>query len=169
MASSSLGAYTRVVSFPDLQYTKEGLDWTPKKHQKYVHKLPEKKKLSIHINQQLRTTDLANSIRFVGHHVNPCLHPGLASCNWPWINAFSSKWLIWVTCIVWPIQLLLSWLLHKWRESYLLPTIARKIICRHFNWMLQSSSGWKWSGREEQSSPTFDLRWCVSSVVHGYK
>ena len=25
------------------------------------------------------------------------------------------------------------------------------------------------AGREEQSSPTFDLWWCVSSVVYGYK
>ena len=24
------------------------------------------------------------------------------------------------------------------------------------------------AGREEQSSPTFDLQWRVSSVVHGY-
>jgi len=25
------------------------------------------------------------------------------------------------------------------------------------------------AGREEQSSPTFDLQWRVSSVLHGYK
>ena len=25
------------------------------------------------------------------------------------------------------------------------------------------------TGREEQSSPTFDLQWCVLSIVHGYK
>ena len=42
-------------------------------------------------------------------------------------------------------QWLLSWLLHKWREGYLLPTWARKITCRCFDWMLQSSSGgWWW-------------------------
>ena len=39
-------------------------------------------------------------------------------------------------------------------ESYLLPTIAQKITCRR---------------EEEQSSQTFDLQWCVSSVVYGYK
>ena len=31
-------------------------------------------------------------------------------------------------------------------EGYLLPTIARKITCRCFDWMLQSSSGRKWRG-----------------------
>ena len=31
----------------------------------------------------------------------------------------------------------------KWRQGYLLPTLARKITCRHFDWMLQSSSGRK--------------------------
>ena len=42
-------------------------------------------------------------------------------------------------------QWLLSWLLHKWREDYLFPTWARKITCRCFDWMLQSSSGgWWW-------------------------
>ena len=40
-------------------------------------------------------------------------------------------------------QCLLSWLLHKWREGYLLPTWARKITCQRFDWMLQSPSGWK--------------------------
>ena len=30
---------------------------------------------------------------------------------------------------------LLTWLLHKWREGYLLPTWAQKITCWHFNWM----------------------------------
>ena len=29
-------------------------------------------------------------------------------------------------------------------EGYLLPTIAQKITCRRFDWMLQSSSGRKW-------------------------
>ena len=33
-------------------------------------------------------------------------------------------------------QWLLNWLLHKWREGYLLPTSARKISCRRFDWML---------------------------------
>ena len=32
----------------------------------------------------------------------------------------------------------------NWREGYLLSTWAGKITCRHFNWMLQSSSEWKW-------------------------
>ena len=29
----------------------------------------------------------------------------------------------------------------SWREGYLLLTLAWKIICRHFDWMLQSSTG----------------------------
>ena len=31
----------------------------------------------------------------------------------------------------------------EWREGYLLPTLAWKITYRCFDWMLQSSSGWK--------------------------
>ena len=52
-----------------------------------------------------------------------------------------------------------------------------------FRWHLQRSTStemedWKSlvagpldeeAGREEQSSPTFDLHWCIFSVVHGYK
>ena len=34
-------------------------------------------------------------------------------------------------------------------KGYLLPTWAQKITCRHFNWMLQSSSGWKWKKCEQ--------------------
>ena len=34
-----------------------------------------------------------------------------------------------------------DWLLHKWREGYLLPTWALKITCQRFNWMLELSSG----------------------------
>ena len=41
-------------------------------------------------------------------------------------------------------QWLLSWLLHKWREGYLVQTWAWKITCRHFEWMVQSSSVRKW-------------------------
>ena len=26
--------------------------------------------------------------------VNSCPHPGLASCNWPWVNIFFSQWLM---------------------------------------------------------------------------
>ena len=32
----------------------------------------------------------------------------------------------------------------KFRTGYLLPTLARKITCQHFDWNLQSSSGQKW-------------------------
>ena len=41
-------------------------------------------------------------------------------------------------------QWLLSWLLHKSKGGYLLPTWAWKIACRRFNWMLQVSLGQKW-------------------------
>ena len=34
-------------------------------------------------------------------------------------------------------QWLFSWLLHKWRDSYLVPNLAQKITCRRFDWMLQ--------------------------------
>ena len=42
-----------------------------------------------------------------------------------------------------------QWLLHKWREGYLLPTWAWKITCQHFDWMLQSSSGQKWKSMKQ--------------------
>ena len=35
------------------------------------------------------------------------------------------------------------------KEGYLLPTIARKITCRRFDWMLQSSSGRTWRRCEQ--------------------
>ena len=62
---------------------------------------------------------------------------------------------LFIGCSYFEHQWLLSWLLHKWREGYLLPTLARRITCRHFHWMLQLSSERKWRS--------------VSSVVHGYK
>jgi len=34
-------------------------------------------------------------------------------------------------------------------KGYLLPTLARKITCRRFDWMLQSSSGRKWRRCEQ--------------------
>ena len=54
--------------------------------------------------------------------------------------------LVWImlNCLQ-AFQWLLSWLPHKWRESYLLPAWAQKITCRCFNWILQSSSGQNWS------------------------
>ena len=50
---------------------------------------------------------------------------------------FSSQLLV-KKCTTWQI------VVHVWRRGYLLPTIARKITCRRFDWMLQSSSGRKW-------------------------
>ena len=41
-------------------------------------------------------------------------------------------------------QWVISCWLHKFRTGYLLPTLARKITCQHFDWNLQSSSGQKW-------------------------
>ena len=32
----------------------------------------------------------------------------------------------------------------QWHVGCLLPTWVRKVTCQHFDWMLQSSSGWKW-------------------------
>ena len=55
-----------------------------------------------------------------------------------------------VTCLGIPVTANIStqvpdnpWHIY-WREGYRLPTRVRKITCRHFNWMLQSSSGRKW-------------------------
>ena len=48
---------------------------------------------------------------------------------------------------LWVFQWLLSWLLHK-RKRLSVTNLARK-ICRRFDWMLQSSSGWKWKKCEQ--------------------
>ena len=43
-------------------------------------------------------------------------------------------------------------ILHSWREGYLSPTWTRKITCRCFNWLLQSSSERKWRSANKRTA-----------------
>ena len=61
------------------------------------------------------------------------------SCQTP--RCYNLK--VWTNVTV--FQWLLSWLLHKWWEGYLLRTSAQKITCWSFHWMLQLSLGQRWS------------------------
>ena len=74
-------------------------------------------------------------------HCGVCTH-----CSLLPLSLFIGKLLI-------NFQWLLSWLLRKWRRRLSVSNLSsEKKNCRRFDWMLQSSSGRKWTGKRRKEA-----------------
>ena len=126
-------------------------------HRKHTHTEP----LTAYENQ---TQDVVCCMSYVPWSIwwwSHCSVPGQSTVR-RWSNCSCTLWR-------WPSVLSLTSALvtidlggrerRRWTEGYLVPILARKITCQHFDWRLQSSSGWKCDNWSIQSKHRQVIFW----------